>query len=410
MNRGILSLFLLPLAGLAQIDQQRAAEAFNHAKTLCEREGGKLWKISLCGPIVIADPATKTIATNQPAPEAPRPAALGFANSAMDWGGTRWTTISWPSLVALQDLQGLLLIHELFHRIQPQLGLLVQDLPSDHLDTPEGRYWMQLEWKALSRAIGSPGQTRSAAVGDALAFRAARRSRFPGAAESERGFEINEGLAQYTATVVAAGSRSEAVRNAIEQLAKAAAEVTFVRQFAYPTGVAYGILLDEYAPGWTHRIKSGDDLGKLIEPFAAIRPTNDLEAAAVSYGGPEIRERETRRDVEHKARLAELRRRFVEGPILILPRGRGASFGSAGITTIPGEGTVYSSYRTKADWGTLEASAVLVDMDRGKLTVPAPAVVEGKTLKGDGWTLAIADGWVIRPGPRAGDFQLVRER
>ena len=71
---------------------------------------------------------------------------------------------------------------------------------------------------------------------------------------------------------------------------------------------------------------------------------------------PEIRERETRRDVEHKARLAELRRRFVEGPILILPRGRGASFGSAGITTIPGEGTVYSSYRTKADWGTLEAS------------------------------------------------------
>ena len=65
---------------------------------------------------------------------------------------------------------------------------------------------------------------------------------------------------------------------------------------------------------------------------------------------PEIRERETRRDVEHKARLAELRRRFVEEPILILPRGRGASFGSAGITTIPGEGTVYSSYRTKADW------------------------------------------------------------
>jgi len=81
MNRVILPLFLLPLAGFAQIDQQRAAEAFNQAKTLCEREGGKLWKISLCGPIVIADPATKTIATNQPAPEAPWPAALGFANS-----------------------------------------------------------------------------------------------------------------------------------------------------------------------------------------------------------------------------------------------------------------------------------------------------------------------------------------
>jgi hypothetical protein len=409
MNRGILSLLLLPLAGLGQIDQQRAAEAFNQAKTLCERDGGKLWKVSLCGPIVIADPATKTIATNQPAPEAPRPAALGYVNSATDWGGARWTAISWPHLVALRHVQGLLLIHELFHRIQPQLGLLVQDSPSDHLETPDGRYWMQLEWKALSRAIGSSGQARSAAVGDALAFRAARRSRFPVAAESERRYEINEGLAQYTATVVSAGSRSEAVSSAIEQLAGAAAEVTFVRQFAYPTGVAYGVLLDEYAPGWTHRIKSSDDLGKLIESFAAMRPANELEAAAVSYGGPEIRERETRREVEHKARLAELRRRFVEGPILILPRGRGASFGSAGITVVPGEGTVYPSYRTKADWGTLEASSVLVDMDRGKLTVPAPAAVEGKALKGDGWTLAIADGWVIRLGPRAGDFQLVRE-
>ena len=410
MNRGILSLFFVPLAGLAQIDQQRAEEAFNQAKALCEREGGRLWKISLCGPIVIADPATKTIVTNQPAPEAPRPAALGFTNSAMDWGGTRWTAISWPYLVALREVQGLLLIHELFHRIQPQLGLLVQDSPSDHLDTPEGRYWMQLEWKALSRAMGSTGETRSAAVGDALAFRAARRSRFPDAAESERGYEINEGLAQYTGTVVAAASRSEAVRNGIEQLEKAADEVTFVRQFAYPTGVAYGILLDHYSPGWTHRIKANDDLGKLIEPFAAMRDTKDLESAAVSYGGSEIREKETRRDRDHKARIAKLRQRFVEGPTLILPRGRGASFGSAGITMIPGEGTVYSSYRTSAEWGTLEASTVLVDMDRGKLAVPAPAMVEGKTVKGDGWTLTIADGWVIRPGSRAGDFQLIRER
>src|SRR5215831_13695522 len=178
MNRGILSLFLLSLPGFAQIDQQRAEEAFKQAKTLCEREGGKLWKISLCGPIVIADPATKTIATNQPAPDAPRPASLGFANSAVDWGGTRWTTISWPSLVALKEVQGLLLIHELFHRIQPELGLLVADKPSDHLDTPEGRYWMQLEWKALSRALGSAGESRPAALGEALAFRAVRRRRF----------------------------------------------------------------------------------------------------------------------------------------------------------------------------------------------------------------------------------------
>jgi hypothetical protein len=88
------------------------------------------------------------------------------------------------------------MIHELFHRIQPQLGLFVPDLPNEHLDTPDGRYWMQLEWKALSRALDSSGEIRLTAVRDALAFRAARRGRFAGAAESERVLEINEGLAQ----------------------------------------------------------------------------------------------------------------------------------------------------------------------------------------------------------------------
>ncbi len=410
MPRRILALFFLPLACAAQIDPQRATETFNLAKTLCERDGGRLWKISLCGPIVIADPATKTIVTNQPAPEGPRPSTLGYANSATEWGGTRWTTISWPFLVRLQEVKGLLLIHELFHRIQPQLGLFVDDIPSDHLETPEGRYWMQLEWKALSRALDSSGKARSAAVGEALAFRAARRDRFPGAAASEHGYEIGEGLAQYTGTVVSADSRAAAVRSAIEQLAGAAIEPTFVRQFAYPTGVAYGVLLDDYAPGWTHRIKSSDDFGKLIEPFAAVVSAKDLEAAARSYGGPEIREREAKRDIEHQARVAELRRRFVEGPILILPRGRGATFQSAGITPIPGEGTVYSVYRTVGPWGTLEASTVLVDMDRARLIVPAPPILEGKTLKGDGWTVTIAEGWTVRPGPRAGDFQLVQDR
>jgi len=408
MYRILLALLILSPSALAQIDRNRAEEAFNQAKTLCERDGGKLWKVSLCGPIVIADPATGTIVTNQPAPDAPRPRVLGYVNSAVEWGGSRWTAISWPQLVALQKVQGLLLIHELFHRIQPDLGLLVQDQPSDHLETPEGRYWMQLEWKALSRAIGSQGQARSNALAGALAFRAARRSRFPGSAESERGYEINEGLAQYTGTVVAATSRADAVQSAIDQLAAAADEPTFVRQFAYPAGVAYGVLLDDYSPGWTHRIKSTDDIGRLVEPFAAKRETADLELTAASYGGPAIRERETRREAEHLARVAGLRRRFVEAPVLVLPRGRGAAFGSAGITAIPGEGTVYRTYRTTAEWGTLEASSVLVDTDRGRLTVPAPASVEGKALKGDGWTLSIADGWAVRSGARVGDFLLVR--
>jgi hypothetical protein len=53
----------------APVDPDRAAAWFREAAALCERDGGRLWGISLCGPMVIADPVSRTIATNQPAPD-----------------------------------------------------------------------------------------------------------------------------------------------------------------------------------------------------------------------------------------------------------------------------------------------------------------------------------------------------
>jgi len=52
------------------------------AAALCEREGACFWGVSLCGPMVFAEPVTGTIASNRPAPKAPRPRALGYANAA----------------------------------------------------------------------------------------------------------------------------------------------------------------------------------------------------------------------------------------------------------------------------------------------------------------------------------------
>ena len=38
----------------------------------------RLWGVSLCGPMVIADMPTQTFATSQPAPEGVRPRLLGL--------------------------------------------------------------------------------------------------------------------------------------------------------------------------------------------------------------------------------------------------------------------------------------------------------------------------------------------
>jgi len=397
-----------PAHAVAQIDQTLAAQYFKEAAALCEKDGGRLWGRSFCGPIVIADPRTGEIATNQAAPDAPRPAALGFANAAMRWGDTRWTTIVWPLIPADPHRRARLLVHELFHRIQPDLGLFVGDGDNAHLDTLIGRYWLQLEWRALSAGLAADGAPRQQAIREALAFRAARHAAFPAAAAAERTALINEGLPQYTGTLVAADGQAAAVSDARLQLAEAPSTPSFVRSFAYPSGAAYGLLLDALSPGWPRRIKGTDDLPMMTMAAAGVGPAEDLAAAEARYGGAALRSAEEAREADRRARVAELRRRFVEGPVVVVPAVSGAAYVTLGLTPIPGAGTVYQQYRVKAEWGSLQAASVLVSTDRTTVSLPGPFTTSGSVLTGDGWTLTLAPGWTVRPGPRAGDFVVVR--
>lgn len=85
---------------------------------------------------------------------------------------------------------------------------------------------------------------------------------------------------------------------------------------------------------------------------ARIEPEKDATSAAARYRGIELRAAETERDRKLKARVAELRQRFVDGPVLILPGTGSGTFDIRGAVAIPGSGTVYfSNYRKAGDWG-----------------------------------------------------------
>jgi hypothetical protein len=412
------ALFLLVLLGAAtaadaQVDQQRAQAYFKEAQALCKRDGGRLWGVSVCAPMVIGDARTQTFATSQPPPDGPRPAVVGLVNGPVKWGGVTWAAYAWDDLVnRTAQSRNEVLLHELFHVVQPQLGLVLPDPKNEHLDALDGRYWLQLELRALARALRASGVQRKAAVRDALAFRQVRRRIYPAAEENERALEMSEGTASYAGTVLAASSRADATASALDILTGFEKGESFVRTFAYASGPAYGVLLDEASPGWQRALRSIDDLGILLMNALAVQPANDAAGAAAEYGGVELRAAEQQREQLRQDRINELRLRFVDGPVLVVPGGGSGMSDSRGATVIPGSGTVYfNKYRLSGAWGTLEAEkGVLLASDGRSRRVPAPVRRDDVTFSGDGWTFKAAPGWTVREGARRGDYEVVRQQ
>ena len=399
----------------AQVDQQRAREYFKEAQALCERDGGRLWGVSLCAPLVIADQRTHTLATSQPAPDAPWPRVLGLVNAPIDWGGTTWVSLNWDFVVGLTTprRRGELFIHEMFHRVQPGLGLMQPAAANEHVDAMDGRYWLKLEWRALAQALQESGAARVDAVRDALAFRQARRVLYPGSAEDERKVEITEGLPHYTAVVVAASSPADANASAIDQLLGGAeTQESVLRTFPSTTIPAYGLLLDASSDGWRRRVRNTDDIGTLLMNALSIQAAGDAAASAARYGGAEIRRVEEQREQQRQERLATLRRQFIDGPVLVVPGNGSAGSNSTGAVVIQGSGTVYfGGFKASGPWGTLDAEkGVLVATDGSSRRVPAPVRRDDGTFAGDGWTFKAAPGWVVREGSRKGDYEVVRQQ
>src|SRR5262245_14001357 len=195
-------------AAESAIDVQRARQYFEEARTLAQKDAGKLWGQSLAGPLLFADRKSRQVVANQRDGEGllradgevfvgRLPDRLPFANTTVTWAGVKWTMVVWPPYEDTTE-RGALLMHESWHRIQDRLGLPASGPSNKHLDTMDGRLWLQLEWRALAAALAGEGERRRSAIEDALVFRAHRRGLFKSAAEEERSLEMHEGLAEYT--------------------------------------------------------------------------------------------------------------------------------------------------------------------------------------------------------------------
>jgi len=134
--------------------------------------------------------------------------------------------------------------------------------------------------------------------------------------------------------------------------------------------------------------------------------------AAARYDAATLRTAEEARDRARQIRVAGLRRRFVDGPVLSMPAVGSGTSDSTGAVSISGAGTVFfHNFTLSAQWGRLNADGgVLRAADGATLSVPVTGPLEGTALQGDGWTVTLNSGWVVRPAARPGSFTIVREK
>jgi hypothetical protein len=429
--RSRMLLLLVPVLSLASpasaqeppIDLAEARRAFDAARAASDADASRLWGIELYGPVFLVDRGSRFVAADRADLEGALverdgvwvgalPESINPANTAIDWAGHRWTMVLWPT-PSLPHARNRLLLHEMFHRVQDDVGLPAGNPANAHLDATDGRVWLRLEMRALARALTHEGDARRAAIEDALAFREHRRSLFGNAAAEEDALERNEGMAEYTGLVLGGLPAAVLADRAAVALEERETSDTQSRGFAYATGPAYGLLLDAADPAWREKLVGGASLSALLAAAYGITSmARPVEARLEPYGGARLIAIETTREADRQARLADLRARFMEGPTLQLMPGSefSFSFDPNAAVGLDGVGTVYDPIRVTDAWGILEVEsggALLTRNAEGLITgviVPVPSDASGPPTQGDGWTLRLAEGWETVRGEESGDW------
>jgi hypothetical protein len=411
--------------GAQAVDTARAFESLRDFGQACARDAGALWGHSLCGPIALVVPDTRMILANDTVAErsfvplgdaylSVLPSGLPLANTSFGWANRQWAMVLMPALSGDRFDRLALLAHESLHREQSAIGISGADALNPHLDERDGRRLLRLELRALSAALVAPSDTAARRnAEDALLFRRLRRTLYPKADSTETALELAEGIAEYTGVATALLLFPDSIAHVARAIQAVEARPSFVRSFAYGTGPALGVLLDRFAgPSWrrafidsarVHHASLSDALGRAMHaaPVTARALAKTVDQRARRYGDAAIQGEETARATARTTRLAAYRARLVDGPVLELKQTRlQRSFNPNELIPLADLGTIYPTGTLSAEWGVLEVTdGALVSPDFQMVRVAAPdgGASSGADIKGPGWTLRLATGWILVP-------------
>ena len=396
-----------------KIEISKYEKVFKELKTYLTKENGNLWKYQLYGPILLVKREGRTIVANEKDTKGiltkngeiytgVLPKEINIANTAIDWNGKRWTMVVLPLPKDNNELLNLL-IHELFHRIQPEIGFAnLHQKSCNHLDNIEGRIYLKLELEALKKALTTNDkQQQKEHIKHALFFRAYRYQIFPNAKESENLLELNEGLAEYTGTILSDRNDKDLKTHYIQAIERLYNNSTFVRSFAYRTIPVYGYFMKKENSSWNLKITQKTNLTDFITNFFNFTiPTNLKDTVFTirnDYNYTLINDFEVKREEKQKELLLSFDKKFKENPILIIPlQNMKIGFNPSNLIPYRDLGTVYPNLRITDNWGILTAEkGALIDKNWSKVIVSEPNKTTDKIIEGDGWKLELNSDWKL---------------
>lgn len=409
------------------ISRELAGDCFALTKELAEADGGRLWGISLAGPVMIVDPDTREIVANQADGEGQLiaagdlwtgrlPANIQPANTSLEWAGVRWTMVLRNSIPYSRYERGRLFMHESFHSIQSRLGHDAASPPNAHLDEQVGRTWLRMEMRALAEAMIRQGTERETAARDALLFRLLRQALVGQAAAAEElALETNEGLAEYTGLRLSGMPIVTQEQRLAVGLERADASATMTRSFAYVTGPAWAMLLDGVSDEWKKTSGAEMNLASQYANSIAFEPLPDIkqverlarDAAQQRYQGEEVFRDEAARSARRAARLAELQEVFAPQRVLRIETGPAFRFAFDPNTaeSLGGKRTFYRSFQASDQWGTIDApEGAVIDFESPMtISFPVPPGTSPETVP---WKLELNQNYrLVAPESSAWSIQ-----
>lgn len=394
------------------VEEKSIAQTFWDVDSLLRIDNANFWGQELYGPIIFINPESREYYSNENNSDNEidkigniyrdsLPIDINIANTSINWKNKRWSMVMLP-LPTDRISRNNLVIHELFHRIQPTIGFEnLQEMDNGHLDTYDGRLLLKFELEALEKAlITNDTIERFNHIRNALTFRIKRQKSLD-IVKAENSLELNEGLAEYTAIMLSGRNESEMKAHLSKSKNDFYSNPTFVRSFAYQTIPNYGYLLSSKKTNWHRDINSNTNLTDYFtNAFSVEIPKNKSAeniAKEFDYNFQQIQEEETEREKLRVERIANLKSKFIENPTLELQfLNMNISFDPRNITPLESFGTVYPNLRITDDWGilTVENGALLAS-DWSKVTITEPIHITDKLVSGDGWNLELNPEWQV---------------